>query len=76
MLESLRENYPAVGAEKRAIARYRKKCSTLGKYVTVETGTGVVEGRASGVSDSGYLLVETKKGYMVEVADGSIRREG
>ncbi len=76
VLESLREDYPAVGAEKRAIARYREMCSTLGKNVTVETATGVVEGRASGVNDSGFLLVETKKGYVVEVADGSIQREG
>jgi BirA family biotin operon repressor/biotin-[acetyl-CoA-carboxylase] ligase len=45
--------------------------STLGEHVSVETATGTVVGRATGLSPAGHLLVETAGG-MVEVVTGDL----
>lgn len=39
------------------LSRYRERCSTLGRYVTVELPVGTVEGVAEAVDDDGRLVV-------------------
>ena len=42
---------------------YRRVCQTIGRTVRATTATGRhVEGRATGVGDSGQLVVETDRG--------------
>lgn len=50
---------------------YRTRLNTLGQQVTIDTGRGIVSGRAADVDDSGHLLVETEQGLQV-VASGTI----
>ena len=53
------------------LGEYRQRCATLGRDVRVETGDGVIEGRASDVTDAGHLLVDVD-GRVEEVAVGDV----
>ena len=45
-----------------ALERYRARCSTIGRPVRFETADGIVEGVASGVADTGALVLATPSG--------------
>ncbi len=74
LLSLLQRGYPAPGEEDRIVARYRGVCSTLGRWVKVETSQGILEGRAVDISPTGFLLLEAKE-VTVEVSEGIILME-
>ncbi|MEE9236272.1 MAG: biotin--[acetyl-CoA-carboxylase] ligase [Thermoplasmata archaeon] len=76
ILDSFQSSYPAPGEERSVVARYNEVCSTLGKEVRVETNRGIVNGKAVEVGASGFLMLETKNGQRMELAEGSILSEG
>jgi BirA family biotin operon repressor/biotin-[acetyl-CoA-carboxylase] ligase len=53
------------------LADYRPRCATLGRDVRVERPDGVVEGRATDVTDAGHLVVDTDAAR-VELAVGDV----
>jgi BirA family biotin operon repressor/biotin-[acetyl-CoA-carboxylase] ligase len=53
------------------LADYRPRCATLGREVRVERPDGVLEGRATDVTDAGHLVVETGAGR-VDVSVGDV----
>lgn len=48
---------------------------TLGKWVTVNYGKGMVSGKALDISESGALLLRTDKGRMITVTSGDVGEE-
>ncbi len=72
LLASFRDHYPAPGREPEVVAHYRKRCTTLGRELAVETATGTVRGKALDISSAGLLVVELADGSTVEVAEGTI----
>jgi BirA family biotin operon repressor/biotin-[acetyl-CoA-carboxylase] ligase len=73
LLDALDEELVAVEAGRSPLPRYREVCATLGSEVGVETATGRVEGRATGIDDGGALVVETPGGR-VALTSGEIVR--
>jgi len=47
---------------------YRKRCVTIGRTIRLETPSGDITGRATGVEDSGALLVKTESGVEIVTA--------
>lgn len=64
-MSMLEEIIKEMDSKKNCIEIYKKHCSTIGKYVEVETGEGLVRGIAVDVNMEGCLIV-----------DGSIIKEG
>ncbi|MEZ5408804.1 MAG: biotin--[acetyl-CoA-carboxylase] ligase [Acidimicrobiales bacterium] len=50
------------------LAAYRARCLTIGRTVRLQTATGVLEGVASAVADSGGLVIETAQGPVTVTA--------
>ncbi|MFQ5837745.1 MAG: biotin--[acetyl-CoA-carboxylase] ligase [Thermoplasmata archaeon] len=76
LLKAFQRVYPVTGEQAAVVDLCRQLCSTLGKNVVVDTGSGIIEGRAVDIGPSGYLVVETKTGKRMDVAEGSILEEG
>jgi len=73
LLDALDTELIAVETGSTPLARYRDACVTLGTEVVVETATGRVEGRATGIDDGGALVVETRAGS-IALTSGEILR--
>ena len=73
LLDALDAELVAVEAGASPVPRYREVCATLGTEVGVDTSTGRVEGRATGIDDGGALVVETAGGR-VALTSGEIVR--
>ncbi|HTX01811.1 MAG TPA: biotin--[acetyl-CoA-carboxylase] ligase [Acidimicrobiales bacterium] len=58
----------SVGGKERQIEEYRRRCVTLGRLVRVEEHSGSFVGTAIGISDDGYLTVETGAGRRLVTA--------
>jgi len=79
LLEALESEIEAVEAGTSPLDRYRARCSTLGREVSVATADGTVTGRAVDLDPSGALVVETvdgrhliTSGDVVRVVPGSV----
>ncbi|MFQ6012233.1 MAG: biotin--[acetyl-CoA-carboxylase] ligase [Thermoplasmata archaeon] len=55
------------------VQAYRDRCATLGRDVVVDTGKGIVRGKAVTIGESGVLVIRQPSGAHVEVADGTVR---
>jgi len=55
------ENFESLGTDK-LLEEYVSHCSTIGKTVRIETDNVTINGIATGIGESGELLVETKNG--------------
>ena len=73
LLDALDAELVAVEAGASPVPRYREVCATLGTEVGVDTPTGRIEGRATGIDDGGALMVETAGGR-VALTSGEIVR--
>lgn len=62
LLDSLDEELVGVEAGRSPLARYRAACVTLGRDVTVDTASGVVQGIAVDLDANGSLVIETDTG--------------
>jgi BirA family biotin operon repressor/biotin-[acetyl-CoA-carboxylase] ligase len=62
LLDSLDDELVRVEAGRSPLARYRAACVTLGREVTVDTASGVVEGTAVDLDGTGSLVLETETG--------------
>ena len=78
LLDALEEELDAIEAGHSPLERYRARCSTLGRTVTVATADGSVTGRAVDLDAAGALVVEAvdgrhiiSSGEVVRVAPGS-----
>lgn len=60
----------------RLVNVYASRCSTLNHHVTLETGEGLVRGRAVSIRTSGALVVRTDSGQEVEITDGTVLESG
>jgi BirA family biotin operon repressor/biotin-[acetyl-CoA-carboxylase] ligase len=56
----------------RLLADYREACSTLGREVVVEQGSGRLRGRAEGIDHDGRLMLRLAGGASVVVAAGDV----
>lgn len=61
-----------LGALDQVAARYRDRCSTLGRDVRVELADGTVEGRAADLTDDGHLLLDTATSGRLELTVGDV----
>jgi BirA family biotin operon repressor/biotin-[acetyl-CoA-carboxylase] ligase len=57
LLEALLTEFDRLGDDTEAEAAYRDNLDTIGRAVRVDTPTGAIEGRATGVADDGSLEV-------------------
>jgi len=66
ILNELETGYTAfcAGDTGAIVARWKELTETLGRKVRVETGTGIVEGVAEDVDESGALVVRTPEGLV------------
>ncbi|HLG68726.1 MAG TPA: biotin--[acetyl-CoA-carboxylase] ligase [Acidimicrobiales bacterium] len=70
-LAPLRADLDRPGGRAALVAAGRARCATLGRLVVVDTGAGMVEGRAVDLTDEGHLVVATPAGHR-EVAAGDV----
>lgn len=73
LLDGLDAELVAIEAGTSPLPRYRAACATLGSDVSVETGSGRVEGRAVDIDDHGALVIQTAAGR-VALTSGEIVR--
>lgn len=74
-LEHLESHYGTMVRERSAaaaLAAWRDRSATLGRWVRVDLGTDDVEGRAVDITDEGHLLVDTLEGDRRRFAVGDI----
>jgi BirA family transcriptional regulator, biotin operon repressor / biotin---[acetyl-CoA-carboxylase] ligase len=71
LLDALDEELVALEDGSSPLRRYREACVTLGSEVGIDTATGRIEGRATGIDDHGALVIETAAGP-VTVTSGEI----
>jgi len=71
LLAALEAELDAIEAGRSPLERYRARCSTLGRTVTVATADGSVTGRAVDLDASGALVVEAEDGRHV-VSSGEV----
>lgn len=73
LLGALEEELDAIEAGRSPLERYRERCSTLGRTVTVATADGSVTGRAVDLDPAGALIVEVADGRHV-ISSGEVVR--
>jgi BirA family biotin operon repressor/biotin-[acetyl-CoA-carboxylase] ligase len=73
LLDALDKELVALEDGSSPLDRYREACVTLGSEVGIDTATGRIEGRATGIDDHGALVIETAAGS-VAVTSGEIVR--
>jgi BirA family transcriptional regulator, biotin operon repressor / biotin---[acetyl-CoA-carboxylase] ligase len=56
----------------RVAREHRAACVTIGRDVTVDTGTATIEGRAIDLSDDGHLVVVDRRGGRHTIAVGDV----
>jgi BirA family biotin operon repressor/biotin-[acetyl-CoA-carboxylase] ligase len=74
VLMEIDKSYAAFKSEgaRAALEVWRPFASTLGQRVQLETGEGVLEGEAVGLTERGHLLIRTDQGQEVEVLAGEV----
>jgi BirA family biotin operon repressor/biotin-[acetyl-CoA-carboxylase] ligase len=55
---------------------WMRRCSTLGKHLTIRMGDRILRGRAESLDEEGALLVRTEHGHLDRIMGGDITLDG
>ncbi len=72
LLREIEKLYLTLPGSDAIFRQWRARLITLGRRVTVTSGTGVLEGIAESVTENGHLLLRQKNGNLAEVIAGDV----
>lgn len=72
LLREIEKLYLTLPGSDAVFRQWRARLVTLGRRVTVTSGTGVLEGAAESVTENGILLLRLENGNLTEVVAGDV----